>query len=378
MWRMFVIMLGGLLYPLSPVALACGEPSQTVVSQPRPKSESVKQTIAVELRGKVVLVRCLMFGRTSVGVTVGNETYWLDARDTKDLQSLIQHGPTVLVTGEIDKLHGSEGDQNHLVNVTGIRADDAGKIEYVAKAVKVEIRGKLQQEFREFITPYDACWYVAVDGKDYYLHLNGNKTLFGQGKELVGQAVILNGTLEVKGRWNVVHVTSIKAAPVSPFKITFGRTSGIPDFHPTADVTFDSTKLSAKTAGELRKLIGEAKFFDLRSSMDQPLNIPDPPAGYNLTLEMDGKKHTIWVTDTDMTPALKTLVDRMKDGSTEVFCQKLIGMELDEAKRQLTEAGYTFRLTSMDGVFFPRTDDYRPNRINLAVEKGKVVEARVG
>ena len=53
-------------------------------------------------------------------------------------------------------------------------------------------------------------------------------------------------------------------------------------------------------------------------------------------------------------------------------------MNLDEAKQQVTAAGYTFRLTSMDGVFFERTDDYRRNRINLAVEKGKVVKASVG
>ena len=100
--------------------------------------------------------------------------------------------------------------------------------------------------------------------------------------------------------------------------------------------------------------------------------------GHLGTLEMDGKKHTIWVTDSDVTPALDALVRRLKEANTETLCQKEIGMDFEEAKRQLTAAGYKVRLVSKDGVSFPRTDDWREDRINLSVEKGKVVEARGG
>src|SRR5437763_1037107 len=99
MWRIFVVMFGSLLFPLSPAVMACGDSVQPVAPKPLPKGDYVKKTVAVELRGKVVFVKCLMFGRTSVGVTVCHETYWLDLRGKKDFESVIQSGRTVVVTG---------------------------------------------------------------------------------------------------------------------------------------------------------------------------------------------------------------------------------------------------------------------------------------
>ncbi len=318
-----------------------------------------------------------MFGRTKVGVRVENEIYWLDLRGKKEFDSLIQSDRTVIVTGVLDELLSTNGDKGFLVNVTSVRANDGGKCDYVKQIVKVEIRGKLQQDSRDIVRPYDVGWYVAVNRKDYYLHLTCPSALEGAVQILDGQMVIVTGTLEVDGRWNIVHTTDIKAAPASPFKITFRRTEGVPDFHPTADVTFDSTKLSAKAADELRKLIGEAKFFELRSSK-MPSNIPDPHAGYEFTLEMNGKNHSIWVVDFEMTPPLKSLVERLKELSNDDFCRKLIGLDYADAMRKITEAGFTHRLIYMDGVVFPVTQDWRPNRINLSVKNGKVIRARIG
>jgi len=68
----------------------------------------------------------------------------------------------------------------------------------------------------------------------------------------------------------------------------------------------------------------------------------------------------------------------LKELTTDTFCRKLIGMELGEAQRRITEAGYKVRVLSIDEVQFTRTDDLRRNRINLTVQKGKVVEAYVG
>src|SRR5262249_10800606 len=196
----------------------------------------------------VVPMRCLKFGMTSARITIGGDTYWLDLRDNKNLQGVVQSGASVWVTGEIDDFQGTDGQIDFLVKVADVRADDSGQASYVRKTGAVEIRGRLQEDRRDIYRPFEASWYVAINGKEYFLDLKGNKTLIGQLKDFAGLPVVVTGTSEVKGRWNIVHVASIKAAPASPFKITFSRTSGIPDFRPTADVTFDSTKLSPKTA----------------------------------------------------------------------------------------------------------------------------------
>src|SRR5262249_11428791 len=238
-------------------------------------------------------------------------------------------------------------------------------------------RGKVRKDERDIVRPYDTIWYITVNGTDYHLNLTCPSALVGEINDLDGQTVIVAGRLEAKGRWKTVHTTDVKAAPMDPFTITFSRTAGLPDFDATAAVTFDSAKLGAESAVELRKLIGEAKVLELRSTK-LPHGIPDPPAGYEVTLEMDGKKHSVWVADFDMTPSLKSLVGRLKELSRDEFCRKLIGMDYADATRKITEAGYSHRLVYMDGTAFPVTQDWRPNRINLSVENGKVIRASVG
>src|SRR5262245_42155335 len=120
MWRIYVVMLGGLLFPLSPVVHACCDAPRPVAPAPSPKGDYVKKTMLVELRGKVTLVRCLMFGVTSAGVTIGDNTYWLDLRDRKDLQTVAQSGATVLVTGQIDQFQGTDGQMDFLVKVADL------------------------------------------------------------------------------------------------------------------------------------------------------------------------------------------------------------------------------------------------------------------
>jgi hypothetical protein len=44
-----------------------------------------------------------------------------------------------------------------------------------------------------------------------------------------------------------------------------------------------------------------------------PPCVPDPLAGYDLTVEMSGRNHAIWVTDADVTPPLRPLIQWLTD-----------------------------------------------------------------
>jgi hypothetical protein len=102
-----------------------------------------------------------------------------------------------------------------------------------------------------------------------------------------------------------------RPGPERTEKITvhFSRTRGVGDFDGFPDVNLDATALSAEESRQLRRLIADAHFFELTSSPTPPPHIPDPPAGYDLTVSVDGRTHAIWVTDGDVGPALRPLID---------------------------------------------------------------------
>lgn len=83
------------------------------------------------------------------------------------------------------------------------------------------------------------------------------------------------------------------------------------DFNGFRDVDLDGSKLSAEETAQLRKMIEDAHFFDLKPSPTPPPNIPDPMAGYDLTIEMDGRTHAIWVQDGDVGKSLQPLIDAL-------------------------------------------------------------------
>jgi len=60
------------------------------------------------------------------------------------------------------------------------------------------------------------------------------------------------------------------------------------------------------------------------------------------------------------------------------FAGTLVGMSVDDAEAATTEAGFEFRVVSVDGEERPVTMDYRPDRVNVAVEDDKVVRVTVG
>jgi hypothetical protein len=56
----------------------------------------------------------------------------------------------------------------------------------------------------------------------------------------------------------------------------------------------------------------------------------------------------------------------------------LVGMSAADAEKATTDAGFTFRVTSVDGKPNAVTMDYREDRINAEVEADKVVRVTIG
>jgi heat shock protein HslJ len=64
--------------------------------------------------------------------------------------------------------------------------------------------------------------------------------------------------------------------------------------------------------------------------------------------------------------------------AAQALADTLVGMPADEAQSAAEEAGYTFRVLAEDGVNNAVTSDYRPDRINVEIESGKVTKVSVG
>jgi hypothetical protein len=98
-----------------------------------------------------------------------------------------------------------------ILHVSGLREDTS----YVHKAVQVEIKGKLEVDLTEILRPFSVSYYVTVEGQRYYLDFTTTKDL----EQLAGKVsgtVIVTGTLETHGRWEIVHVTGLRTDPQSP------------------------------------------------------------------------------------------------------------------------------------------------------------------
>jgi hypothetical protein len=132
-------------------------------------------------------------------------------------------------------------------------------------------------------------------------------------------------------------------------KVHFARTLGVGDFTGFPDLTSSDKDLSAGQERRLRQLLADAGFFELTSSPPPPPYVPDPPAGYDLRVEMDGRTHSIWVQDGDVGDALKPLIewlaDRAKEESVKVRFTKSGGIagllwsaELDSASLSAEDA----------------------------------------
>src|SRR5512145_687451 len=91
-------------------------------------------------------------------------------------------------------------------------------------------------------------------------------------------------------------------------RIDFERTGGFSGMRLAA--TLDTATLPADQADTLHGLIAEAHFFDL------PSQIPAPPEAadqfhYHVTVEAEGKRHTVDVGEGAASPALQALLQQL-------------------------------------------------------------------
>ena len=91
-------------------------------------------------------------------------------------------------------------------------------------------------------------------------------------------------------------------------RIDFERTGGFAGMRLAA--SFDTNTLPADQAGTLQRLITEAHFFDL------PARLPAPPQAadqfqYHVTIEAEGKRHTVDVGEGAASPALQALLQQL-------------------------------------------------------------------
>lgn len=64
--------------------------------------------------------------------------------------------------------------------------------------------------------------------------------------------------------------------------------------------------------------------------------------------------------------------------SKETFRDSIIGLPVDDAKRAVEAAGYTWRIGTIDGQPQPVTMDYRDDRLTFTVDGGVVTDASWG
>ena len=73
----------------------------------------------------------------------------------------------------------------------------------------------------------------------------------------------------------------------------------------------------------------------------------------------------------DSSPTINT-------STKETFRDSIVGLDVDDAKRAVESAGYTWRIGTIDGQPQPVTMDYRDDRLTFTVDGGVVTDATWG
>lgn len=91
-------------------------------------------------------------------------------------------------------------------------------------------------------------------------------------------------------------------------RIDFERTGGFAGMRLAA--TIDTATLPADQADSLQSLIDQAHFFDLPAKIPAPPNVVDQ-FNYRVTLEAEGKRHTVEVGEASASPAVQALLQQL-------------------------------------------------------------------
>ena len=127
---------------------------------------------------------------------------------------------------------------------------------------------------------------------------------------------------------------------------------------------------STRMAGEPAMMEAETAYFELLGTVTS-----FELSGDELVLKADAQEVLTYVaadqagSSTDVEGAT---------GDINALAGTLVGMEVAAAEKATTDAGFVFRVTSVDGDPRPVTMDYREDRINAEVEDDKVVRVTIG
>jgi hypothetical protein len=78
-------------------------------------------------------------------------------------------------------------------------------------------------------------------------------------------------------------------------------------------------------------------------------------------------------------PTVAQAADRQTGAEpTRADVRALVGLEVSKAERIVRAKGWQFRVVARDGVWLPATRDFRRDRVNVEVKKGKVVHTHIG
>jgi hypothetical protein len=75
------------------------------------------------------------------------------------------------------------------------------------------------------------------------------------------------------------------------------------------------------------------------------------------------------------TPEAPPVIEKGENAPSD---EAFIGRTAEAAAALAKEQGLLSRIVSVDGQLRPTTKDYRPNRVNFEIEKGKVVKVSRG
>jgi heat shock protein HslJ len=144
------------------------------------------------------------------------------------------------------------------------------------------------------------------------------------------------------------------------------------------DYTTDGEKIrfgeigSTRMAGDPTLMAAETAYFQLLGSVTSFVVTPE-----KLTLKA-GAQDVLGYVPADQAGSSTDVQGAAGGEDINALAGTLVGMSAADAEKATTDAGYVFRVTSVDGEPKAVTMDYREDRINAELESDKVVRVTIG
>lgn len=129
---------------------------------------------------------------------------------------------------------------------------------------------------------------------------------------------------------------------------------------------------STMMAGDAKLMSAEAAYFELLGTVTTFVLTPE-----KLALRA-GEQEVLGYVPAEQAGSSTDVQGATGGEDINALAGTLVGMSVSEAEKAATDAGFTFRVTSVDGEGQAVTMDYRDDRINADVEDDKVVRVTIG